>query len=95
VDAITKGMRLDLNPYGIKVMAINPGLVDTEFSLVRFKGDDDRAAGVYKGFDPLQAEDVADLVRYAVTRPPHVVLADVIILPTAQASPTLLHKKES
>lgn len=95
VDAITKGMRLDLNPYGIKVMAINPGLVDTEFSLVRFKGDDDRAAGVYKGFDPLQAEDVADLVRYAVTRPPHVVLADVIILPTAQASTTLLHKKES
>lgn len=95
VDAITKGMRLDLNPYGIKVMAINPGLVDTEFSLVRFKGDDERAAGVYRGFDPLQAEDVADLVRYAVTRPPHVVLADVIILPTAQASTTLLHKKES
>lgn len=94
VDAITKGMRLDLNPYGIKVMAINPGLVDTEFSLVRFKGDDEKAAGVYKGFEPLKAEDVADLVRYAVTRPPHVVLADVIILPTAQASTTLL-KKES
>lgn len=95
VDAITKGMRLDLNPYGIKVMAINPGLVDTEFSLVRFKGDDKKAAGVYQGFDPLRAEDVADLVRYAVTRPPHVVLADVVILPTAQASTTLLHKNES
>ncbi|WP_162342621.1 SDR family NAD(P)-dependent oxidoreductase [Cyclobacterium salsum] len=95
VDAITKGMRLDLNPYGIKVMAINPGLVDTEFSLVRFKGNDEKAAGVYKGFEPLKAEDVADLVRYAVTRPPHVVLADVIILPTAQASTTMLHKKES
>ena len=93
VDAITKGMRLDLNPYGIKVMAINPGLVDTEFSLVRFKGDEDKAANVYKGFKPLQAEDIADVVRFAVTRPPHVVLADVIVLPTAQASTTMLHKE--
>ncbi|SHN19836.1 NADP-dependent 3-hydroxy acid dehydrogenase YdfG [Cyclobacterium lianum] len=92
VDAITKGMRLDLNPYGIKVMAINPGLVDTEFSLVRFKGDDDKAAQVYKGFQPLKAEDIADVVRFAITRPPHVVLADVIVLPTAQASTTLLNK---
>jgi NADP-dependent 3-hydroxy acid dehydrogenase YdfG len=94
VDAITKGMRLDLNPYGIKVMAINPGLVDTEFSLVRFKGDEDKAANVYKGFKPLQAEDIADVVRFAVTRPPHVVLADVIVLPTAQASTTMLHKED-
>lgn len=95
VDAITKGMRLDLNPYGIKVMAINPGLVDTEFSLVRFKGDDQKAANVYKGFQPLMAEDIADVVRFAVTRPPHVVLADVTVLPTAQASTTLLNKNES
>ena len=94
VDAITKGMRLDLNPYGIKVMAINPGLVDTEFSMVRFKGDKDKAENVYKGFSPLKAEDIADVVRFAVTRPPHVVLADVIVLPTAQASTTLLHKEE-
>ncbi|WP_339925442.1 SDR family NAD(P)-dependent oxidoreductase [uncultured Cyclobacterium sp.] len=93
VDAITKGMRLDLNPYGIKVMAINPGLVDTEFSLVRFKGDEDKATNVYQGFTPLKAEDIADVVRFAVTRPPHVVLADVTILPTAQASTTLLHKE--
>ncbi|NHE59199.1 SDR family NAD(P)-dependent oxidoreductase [Cyclobacterium plantarum] len=95
VDAITNGMRLDLNPYGIKVMAINPGLVDTEFSLVRFKGDDQKAANVYKGFQPLKAEDIADVVRFAVTRPPHVVLADVIVLPTAQASTTLLNKNDS
>lgn len=94
VDAITKGMRLDLNPYGIKVMAINPGLVDTEFSMVRFKGDKNKAENVYKGFAPLQAEDIADVVRFAVTRPAHVVLADVIVLPTAQASTTLLHKEE-
>mgnify|MGYP003133647764 FL=1 len=94
VDAITKGMRLDLNPYGIKVMAINPGLVDTEFSMVRFKGDKGKAENVYKGFTPLKAEDIADVVRFAVTRPPHVVLADVIVLPTAQASTTLLHKEE-
>ena len=93
VDAITKGMRLDLNPYGIKVMAINPGLVDTEFSLVRFKGDEDKAGNVYQGFTPLKAEDIADVVRFAVTRPPHVVLADVIVLPTAQASTTQIHKE--
>ena len=75
-------------------MAINPGLVDTEFSMVRFKGDKDKAENVYKGFSPLKAEDIADVVRFAVTRPPHVVLADVIVLPTAQASTTLLHKEE-
>ncbi|MFC4873901.1 SDR family NAD(P)-dependent oxidoreductase [Negadavirga shengliensis] len=94
VDAITKGMRLDLNPYGIKVMGIHPGLVETEFSLVRFKGDEKRASSVYQGFDALKAEDIADIITFAVTRPAHVVMADVIILPVAQASTMVFHKKE-
>src|SRR5690554_102452 len=92
VDALTQGMRLDLNPYGIKVMGIHPGAVETEFSSVRFKGDEQRAGAVYQGFEPLKAEDVAEIVAFAVTRPPHVVLADVLILPTAQANGTTIHK---
>jgi 3-hydroxy acid dehydrogenase/malonic semialdehyde reductase len=92
VDALTKGMRLDLNPYGIKVMGIHPGAVETEFSLVRFKGDADRADSVYQGFDPLKAEDIADIVAFAVTRPPHVVMADVVIMSTAQASATIINR---
>ncbi len=92
VDALTKGMRLDLNSYGIKVMAIHPGAVETEFSDVRFKGDKERASAVYKGFEPLRAEDVAEIVAFAVTRPPHVVMADVVILPTAQASATQINR---
>lgn len=94
VDALTKGMRLDLNPYGIKVMAIHPGLVETEFSLVRFKGDEKRAETVYEGFQPLKAEDIADVVLFAVTRPPHVVMADVVIMPTAQASVSVFNKNQ-
>lgn len=93
VDAITKGMRLDLNPYGIKVMGVHPGLVETEFSLVRFKGDEDKADNVYEGFDALKAVDIAEIVTFAITRPAHVVMADIIILPTAQASTTLLNRK--
>jgi len=92
VDALTKGMRIDLNPYGIKVIGIHPGLVETEFSIVRFKGDEDRAGSVYRGFDPLQAEDIADIVVFAATRPPHVVMADIVILPTAQANSTIVKK---
>src|SRR5690606_25003609 len=92
VDALTKGMRLDLNPYGIKVMGIHPGAVETEFSLVRFKGDADRADTVYQGYEPLKAEDIADIVTFAVTRPPHVVMADVVIMSTAQASATLINR---
>ena len=76
VDAITTGMRLDLNPFGIKVTCINPGLVETEFSLVRFKGDAQTANAVYNGITPLTAHDVADVISFAVTRPAHVVLAD-------------------
>ena len=93
VDALTNGMRMDLNPFGIKVMGIHPGLVETEFSLVRFKGDSQRASTIYKGYTPLVAQDIADIVGFALTRPPHVVLADVVVLPTAQASATVIKKK--
>lgn len=92
VDAITKGMRLDLNQYGIKVTALNPGLVETEFSLVRFKGDAEKSSTVYKGIQPLKGEDIADVILYTLTCPPHVVLADITIFPTAQASSTLVKR---
>jgi len=95
VDAITKGMRIDLNPFGIKVIGIHPGLVETEFSLVRFKGDETRADSIYKGFEPLYAQDIADIVEFVVNRPAHVVLADIVVLPTAQASATLVKKNIS
>lgn len=86
VDALTRGMRIDLNTAGIKVTSINPGMVETEFSLVRFKGDANRSAQVYKGLDPLTGKDIADLILFTITRPAHVVLADITIFPTAQAS---------
>lgn len=92
VEALSEGMRLDLNPYGIKVTNIAPGAVETEFSLVRFKGDSERAANVYKGFQPLKAEDIASVVTYVVNQPAHVVLADITILPTAQASAMVLKR---
>ena len=92
VDAVTKGMRIDLNAHGIKVTAIHPGLVETEFSLVRFKGDEERSKNVYKGFDPLIGNDIADLILFALTRPAHVVIADLVVLPTAQASATVVKK---
>ncbi|HAF30802.1 MAG TPA: NAD(P)-dependent oxidoreductase [Bacteroidales bacterium] len=86
VDAITKGMRIDLLQHKIKVTAINPGMVETEFSLVRFKGDKDKAESVYKGFTPLYGKDIADAVLYVVTRPEHVCVNDMIITATAQAN---------
>jgi len=86
VDALTKGMRMDLNPYGIKVTAITPGLVETEFSLIRFKGDEERAKNVYKGMQPLTGRDVAEVIYFALSRPVHVNIADLLLLPTAQAS---------
>ena len=92
VDALSQGMRIDLNAYGIKVTAIHPGLVETEFSLVRFKGDEARASNVYKGMQPLKGEDIADLIYFALTRPAHVVIADLIVLPTAQASATIVKR---
>jgi 3-hydroxy acid dehydrogenase / malonic semialdehyde reductase len=93
VDVITRGMRIDLNSFGIKVTSIHPGLVETEFSLVRFKGDAARAESVYKGFEPLQGTDIADLILFAVTRPKHVVIADLVVFPTAQASATVVKKE--
>ncbi len=93
VDAISKAMRLDLNKHGIKVSEINPGLVETEFSEVRFKGDTEKAKQVYQGYKALQAEDLADLIHFMVTRPAHVNLAEVLILPTAQANAVTLQKE--
>ena len=84
------GMRMDLNPFGIRVGAIHPGMVATEFSEVRFKGDVERASNVYKGFDPLQAEDIADIIHFVVSRPYHVNIADLMVMSTAQARQQLL-----
>ncbi|RAJ12085.1 SDR family NAD(P)-dependent oxidoreductase [Olleya aquimaris] len=91
VVAVTEGMRIDLNPYGIKVTAINPGLVETEFSKVRFKGDA-KADTVYKGYKALQPEDIAEVIYFAVSRPAHVNIADVLMFCTAQASSTIVNK---
>jgi NADP-dependent 3-hydroxy acid dehydrogenase YdfG len=93
VDAITKGMQLDLNKTDIKVGAIHPGLVQTNFSEVRFKGDQQRADQVYKGFKALQAEDIADIIAFVVTRPFHVNIADLVVMPTAQANSVTVNKK--
>ncbi len=93
VDALTKGMRIDLLKYGIKVSQICPGAVETEFSIVRFKGDKERADNVYKGFVPLKAEDVADAIMYMVKLPPHVNINDMVIMPAAQANSTIFDKK--
>lgn len=92
VDALSKAMRIDLVQYGIKVTNIAPGAAETEFSIVRFKGDEAMADSVYDGYTPLYAEDIADTVYFAATRPPHVTLNDITIMPTAQASATVLHK---
>ncbi len=92
VDALTRGIRMDLNPYGIKVTSINPGLVETEFSVVRFKGDAVRAASVYKGIEPLRGEDIADIILYVLSAPKHVVLADITVFPTAQGAATLVNR---
>jgi 3-hydroxy acid dehydrogenase / malonic semialdehyde reductase len=88
VDRITAGLRMDLLGTGIRVTAIDPGLVETEFSTVRFDGDQERAAAVYQGMQPLRGSDIADVVVWTVGRPPHVQIADVLVLPTAQASAT-------
>ena len=92
VDQLTKGMRMDLLPFGIRVSSIAPGAAETEFSLVRFKGDEDQASAVYQGFTPLDAKDISDAVQFIVTRPPHVSIHDLVIMPSAQASTTLFKK---
>ena len=93
VDALSKAMRIDLVQYGIKVTNIAPGAAETEFSIVRFKGDETMADSVYEGYTPLYAEDIAETIFFAATRPPHVTLNDITIMPTSQASATVLHKK--
>lgn len=93
VDALTKGMRIDLLKHNIKVSQIAPGMVETEFSLVRFKWDQTAADKVYTGVEPLIAEDIADAILYMVTRPPHVTINDMIIMPTAQAAATIVNRK--
>ncbi|HRB72581.1 MAG TPA: SDR family NAD(P)-dependent oxidoreductase, partial [Flavobacterium sp.] len=92
VDAITQGMRIDLNAFGIKVGGIHPGMVHTAFSEVRFKGDTDRADTVYKGFQPLLAEDIADIIHFVISRPYRVNIADLMVLSTAQATSTIVNK---
>jgi len=88
VDALTKGMRIDLLPHGIKVTQIAPGMAETEFSVVRFSGDEVRAKQVYQGVDPLRPEDIAELVHYVTTLPAHVCVNDLVVTPTAQANST-------
>jgi len=92
VDAITKSQRIDLLPYKIKVSAIHPGAVETEFSLVRFKGDANKASLVYDGYTPLSADDIADMVWYVANVPKHVCINDVVLTCVAQANSTTIHK---
>jgi 3-hydroxy acid dehydrogenase / malonic semialdehyde reductase len=93
VEALSQGMRQDLNVHGIKVSNVAPGAVNTDFSTVRFKGDQQKVDAVYAGYEPLIAEDIADVIRYIVTAPAHVNIADVTILPKAQASATQILRK--
>jgi 3-hydroxy acid dehydrogenase/malonic semialdehyde reductase len=92
VTAISQAMRIDLLRHGIKVTAVNPGAAETEFSLVRFKGDADTAKSVYQGFQPLSAEDVADVVFYCATLPPHICINDLVLTATAQANSFYFHR---
>lgn len=90
--AITSGMRIDLSGTGIRVATVDPGMVETEFSLVRFHGDAERAGKVYRGVTPLSAEDVAETILWVATQPAHVCIAEVVMMPTAQASATVVHR---
>lgn len=92
VDALTQGMRIDLLKDGIKVTAVNPGATETEFSVVRFKGDEEKAAAVYQNFIPLTADDIADAVFYCASLPAHVCINELTIMPTAQANSINFHK---
>lgn len=93
VDALTKGLRLDLVDTPLRVSSVDPGLVETEFSMVRFRGDKDKAANVYKGLEALRGKDIAEIVLFIVTRPAHVQIADTIVFPTAQASAMVTHRE--
>ena len=93
VDALTKSIRMDVLDKNIKVSTVDPGLVETEFSVVRFSGDDEKARNVYKGIVPLTGEDIADAVLYCATRAEHVNINEIILTPLSQASPTMVHRK--
>ncbi len=93
VKAISQSLRLDLNKHNIKVSEINPGLVETSFSDVRFKGDKSKAKNVYKGYKALQADDIAEIISFVISRPKHVNIADLLVLPSDQASSTQINKK--
>ena len=93
VEAINKGMRMDLNKYNIRVSAIHPGLVETAFSDVRFKGDTERAKKVYQGYKALQPEDIAEIIHFVITRPYHINIEDLVVYPSAQVSATMINKK--
>jgi NADP-dependent 3-hydroxy acid dehydrogenase YdfG len=93
VDALTKAMRIDMVQHGIRVTQIAPGMAETEFSIVRFKGDDEKAKSVYKGLTPLSANDIAETIWWVATRPPHVNINDIVIMPTAQANSTTAVRK--
>lgn len=93
VDVISEGMRLELTEFGVKVTNIQPGAVETDFSVVRFKGDTERAATVYAGYEPLKAEDIADSIAYCINAPKHVCISDMTIYPTAQAEPRTIYRK--
>ena len=92
VDALSQGMRMDLVHDNVKVTNIAPGAADTEFSIVRFKGDEKIAKSVYDGFEPLLANDIAETIYFVASRPSHVTINDLVIMPTAQASATIFHK---
>lgn len=93
VDALTKAMRVDMVDYGIRVTNVCPGATETEFSIVRFKGDENRAKKVYDGFTALSAEDIAGVITYVVTLPEHICINDILVMPTAQANATRFHRK--
>lgn len=92
VDALSQAMRIDLLPYGIRVTAIHPGAAETEFSMVRFKGDEDMAKNIYEGYTPLYAEDIADVIYFCATRPAHVCINDLVMTSTAQANALHIYK---
>lgn len=93
VDALNKGMRIDLLPHNIKVSAVNPGMVETEFSIVRFDGDEERAKKVYMGLQPLSPDDIAETIYWISNRPTHVNINDIVIMPSAQATATNVNRK--